>query len=94
LTLDRAFLKASGTVALYRLGDGTWRVESVAAKRGLRPWSRVVEAPPGAARREDGRGREEPPREANGIGRYAAPAAFADAFDPAEAARPEIEDEP
>jgi competence protein ComEC len=94
LTLDRPALKASGTVALYRNGDGEWLVDSVAAKRGSRPWSMAPEVPAGGAPRNDGPIQPNGPRYEDRIGRYAAPSAVAEAFDPAEDARPEIDDEP
>jgi competence protein ComEC len=94
LMLDRAVLQASGTVALYRDRDGGWRVESVAAERGARPWSRGPAALAAGVARNDRRAPDAPPRDVDPIGRYAAPAAFADAFDPPEGLRPEIEEEP
>lgn len=99
IILDRAALRASGTVAVYFEGGARPRAESVADGRGVRPWSVTQDAPDRARPRE----RPTPPtplhaphdrRYADRIGRFAAPRAVVEAFAADEALRPEIEDEP
>jgi competence protein ComEC len=92
--MDRASLRASGTVALYRTPEGSFRSESVADVRGVRPWS----MPPVQRRpREPSTPRTTPewtsPGNSLDISRYAAPRAVADAFDSPADLRPEIEDD-
>jgi competence protein ComEC len=93
--LDGASLRASGTVALYRTPEGSFRSESVADVRGVRPWS----MPPVQRRRREPlppRVAPDRPAPANSflnVSRYAAPRAVADAFDGPADLRPEIEDE-
>ncbi len=53
LIYDRDSLRRTGTVALTRLPDGTYRSDTVAGARGLRPWS--TPPPPRPARKpQDG----------------------------------------
>jgi competence protein ComEC len=97
--LDRESLRKSGTVAFHRMADGTYVSRSVAAARGVRPWS--VPAPdrrapreryPGAAK--PGPSRDQlPVTSAGGVGRYAAQNGLLDAISSSEELRPEIEDD-
>ncbi len=92
--LDRASLRASGTVALYRTPEGNFRSETVAQARGLRPWS----MPPAQRRpRAPQTPRWAPeltvPENSVDITRYAAPRAVADAFEVPPDLRPEVEDD-
>jgi competence protein ComEC len=90
--VDRASLRASGTVALYRSPGGNFTSESVADVRGARPWS----MPPAPRRpREPPAPRVAPDKPENtfDVSRYAAPRAVADAFDLPADLRPEVEDE-
>lgn len=91
---DRDSLKATGTVALYRTSDGTFRSESVADARGRRPWS--MPAPP-YRRSEQSPALTAPPaatpRERYDVSRYAAPKALVDAFEQPLDLRPEVEDD-
>jgi competence protein ComEC len=98
--LDRESLRKSGTVALHRLPDGTYDSRTVAASRGLRPWS----APPPDRRapreRDPGAAKPDPPRDhspfpnaGGGAGRYAVQNGLREAIDSSEELRPEIEDD-
>jgi competence protein ComEC len=92
--MDRASLRASGTVALYRTPEGSFRSESVADVRGARPWSmppvqrrpREPSTPPAIPEWTS-------PENSLDVSRYAAPRAVADAFDSPADLRPEIEDD-
>lgn len=92
--MDRASLRASGTVALYRTSAGSLRSKTVAQVRGVRPWS----MPPAQRRqRKPSTPRTTPDWTSPGgsldVSRYAAPRAVADAFDNRADLRPEIEDD-
>jgi competence protein ComEC len=92
--MDRASLRASGTVALFIEADGALRKETVADVRGERPWTGVP-----VASRTSQSARDRPARRpADGgthdrIAQFAAPSAFLRAIEEGEELRPEIEDD-
>jgi competence protein ComEC len=99
MLLDRAGLKTSGTVALYRRPDGTYTSRSVADARGSRPWSTPLGH--GAERRPPVPAQ---PRPENGstarmlaspaeAAPHAIPAGSAEAADAMDELRPDVEDD-
>jgi competence protein ComEC len=97
--LDRESLRTSGTVAFHRMADGTYVSRSVAAYRGLRPWSVPPPDRRAPRQREPGAVKPGPPRDlsapmsAGGVGRYAAQNGLLGAIEASDELRPEIEDD-
>jgi competence protein ComEC len=99
LIYDRDTLRQTGPIALRRDGAGGFVQDSVANRRGLRPWStppppRWPRTPIESGPKSDPlRSIERPLAATTSVGRFAAPRTVADAFEADREMRPEVEDD-